>query len=615
MPDAARKDDPHVCPKVEPGPTPHVGGPIKSGSADVLIEFKEAARAGLDTAECKAGGPDTIQQGCGTVLINHMHAARVDDMTAHGGVIVKGASKVVIGVAGDAVTVGKIESGSGAGKGAEAGKGKSGKDGKKNKGKAVEKKSEGEVGKKSDLCRLVQLTAVCSHDENPGVDLPSDYQSSAGEMRVCGDEGSDRITVRGVWKGVPCSQHIQRAFDVAGGEGGLDDIHEATPVSEGTGHAVTFSAKGAVSTVNPANYFVLPWLQAIEPTTYRVRANCCDSDVSSEIVVQAYPRLKAEAAIEFKVGGRELSYQVPQDYINNTRTFNIPETSESESMPGLSVSVSIEANNKKLELDSELASSITKTIMVFDRAAAFGERTLAVFRAATNGKCTIEWPSLTFKYNTENEEKAGNVEAKGTFSIELMLFKATASTNILQWLLNMHPVGRVLNNILKSAKKGWFGTKVVAEIVLTVSGEVKAIGKGTMYALRESSAKTVLEGSISVDLSGKADVSQDFWIVEINAGVGFAAKTGISAEGGFEFDAEGMFLSVGLEFSGLSISYIAYVGIGKETREDANSEKVESANNDRNGLEPDGSAKTTESLGSHNIFSPVSLPIVRRKLI
>ncbi|WP_173399876.1 PAAR domain-containing protein, partial [Pseudoalteromonas sp. TB41] len=43
---AARLGDMHVCPKVEPGPVPHVGGPIVQGSTNVIIGGMPAARVG-----------------------------------------------------------------------------------------------------------------------------------------------------------------------------------------------------------------------------------------------------------------------------------------------------------------------------------------------------------------------------------------------------------------------------------------------------------------------------------------------------------------------------------------------------------------------------------------
>jgi uncharacterized Zn-binding protein involved in type VI secretion len=104
MPPAARKGDPHSCPASE-GSTPHVGGEIDTGSPDVEIEFAPAARAGVDTAPCKAGSPSIIRMGSGTVEINNKLAARVGDETTHGGVILGGAATVFIGVEGDAVEV------------------------------------------------------------------------------------------------------------------------------------------------------------------------------------------------------------------------------------------------------------------------------------------------------------------------------------------------------------------------------------------------------------------------------------------------------------------------------------------------------------------------------
>ena len=41
---AARIGDMHVCPKADPGPKPHVGGPVAGGSGNVLINGVSAAR-------------------------------------------------------------------------------------------------------------------------------------------------------------------------------------------------------------------------------------------------------------------------------------------------------------------------------------------------------------------------------------------------------------------------------------------------------------------------------------------------------------------------------------------------------------------------------------------
>lgn len=86
----------HVCPLVNPGPVPHVGGPITGpGAPTVLIGGMPAAVMG-DICVC-TGPPDSIVKGSGTVLICGKPAARMGDTTAHGGTIVAGAPTVMIG--------------------------------------------------------------------------------------------------------------------------------------------------------------------------------------------------------------------------------------------------------------------------------------------------------------------------------------------------------------------------------------------------------------------------------------------------------------------------------------------------------------------------------------
>jgi uncharacterized Zn-binding protein involved in type VI secretion len=86
----------HICPMVNPGGSPHVGGPVlPPGVATVLIGGVPAAVVG-DSATC-AGPPDIITVGSGTVLIGGRPAARVGDSTAHGGSIVAGSPTVQIG--------------------------------------------------------------------------------------------------------------------------------------------------------------------------------------------------------------------------------------------------------------------------------------------------------------------------------------------------------------------------------------------------------------------------------------------------------------------------------------------------------------------------------------
>lgn len=97
MPPAARVGDMHSCPMVDPGPKPHVGGPVlPPGVPTVLIGGQPAAVA---SGMCACTGPpDTIVKGSATVLIGYKPAARVGDTTAHGGVITgPGCPTVLIG--------------------------------------------------------------------------------------------------------------------------------------------------------------------------------------------------------------------------------------------------------------------------------------------------------------------------------------------------------------------------------------------------------------------------------------------------------------------------------------------------------------------------------------
>lgn len=87
MPPAARKSDIHVCTAIDPGPSPHVGGPITVPCApDVLTNTLPQVR-GTDQATCTGGAaPNFIVTGSGTVLVNNLPAARQTDKTMHPGV-------------------------------------------------------------------------------------------------------------------------------------------------------------------------------------------------------------------------------------------------------------------------------------------------------------------------------------------------------------------------------------------------------------------------------------------------------------------------------------------------------------------------------------------------
>ena len=95
MPLAARITDLHTCPKVEPGPVPHVGGPVIVGEPTVIIGFQPAARVG-DSLVC-VPATDAVAKGEPTVIIGGKDAARLGDPTEHGGKIVKGCPTVRIG--------------------------------------------------------------------------------------------------------------------------------------------------------------------------------------------------------------------------------------------------------------------------------------------------------------------------------------------------------------------------------------------------------------------------------------------------------------------------------------------------------------------------------------
>lgn len=98
MPPAARISDMHVCPMVTPAPVPipHVGGPVVSpGGPTVLIGMLPSATLG-SMCVC-VGPPDSVVKGSATVMICGKPAARMGDLTAHGGTIVVGCPTVMIG--------------------------------------------------------------------------------------------------------------------------------------------------------------------------------------------------------------------------------------------------------------------------------------------------------------------------------------------------------------------------------------------------------------------------------------------------------------------------------------------------------------------------------------
>ncbi len=92
---AARTTDMHVCPMVTVL-VPHVGGPILPPCAVTVITGSMPQARVTDMAVC-VGPPDVIAMGSFTVLVCGLPAARIGDLTAHGGAIVSGFPTVLIG--------------------------------------------------------------------------------------------------------------------------------------------------------------------------------------------------------------------------------------------------------------------------------------------------------------------------------------------------------------------------------------------------------------------------------------------------------------------------------------------------------------------------------------
>lgn len=92
---AARVGDMHVCPMVT-GVVPHVGGPILPPCCLTVLTGSIPQARVTDLATC-VGPPDVIAMGSFTVLVSGLPAARLGDLTAHGGTIILGLPTVLIG--------------------------------------------------------------------------------------------------------------------------------------------------------------------------------------------------------------------------------------------------------------------------------------------------------------------------------------------------------------------------------------------------------------------------------------------------------------------------------------------------------------------------------------
>lgn len=81
----------HVCPKVDAGPKPHVGGPVvNAGQSHVRFNGIPIAVEGGHCVCTGMPGPDKMRKGSGHVKINGKGVMRIGDSTAHGGKIVIG---------------------------------------------------------------------------------------------------------------------------------------------------------------------------------------------------------------------------------------------------------------------------------------------------------------------------------------------------------------------------------------------------------------------------------------------------------------------------------------------------------------------------------------------
>ncbi|MEF0863960.1 MULTISPECIES: PAAR domain-containing protein [Rhizobium] len=83
----------HICPMIDPGPKPHVGGPVRSTQQSfVTVEGVPIATVG-DKCLC-TGVPtnDDIVDGSSVANINGQKIARFGDRCSHGGRLVQGVS-------------------------------------------------------------------------------------------------------------------------------------------------------------------------------------------------------------------------------------------------------------------------------------------------------------------------------------------------------------------------------------------------------------------------------------------------------------------------------------------------------------------------------------------
>jgi len=87
----ALKGHMHVCPQVDPGPKPHVGGPVVSTSQNyVKVYGLPIATVGSKCACTGMPGTAAITSGSAIANIGGQKIARMGDTCEHGGKLVQG---------------------------------------------------------------------------------------------------------------------------------------------------------------------------------------------------------------------------------------------------------------------------------------------------------------------------------------------------------------------------------------------------------------------------------------------------------------------------------------------------------------------------------------------
>ena len=182
---AARVGDMHVCPKTNPGPVPHVGGPIAVGSSNVIIGGMPAARVG-DMAVC-IGPPDKASSGSSTVLINGKPAARMGDSSGHGGKIVVGCPTVLIGDSGGSGGGGAAASPAGGGSSPTNNSSPQSANAKLTPTEELPKKPQTLPECEDRICQAKDEIAACRAEGKP---LPKSPYTTADKKRIV-EEGLD----------------------------------------------------------------------------------------------------------------------------------------------------------------------------------------------------------------------------------------------------------------------------------------------------------------------------------------------------------------------------------------------------------------------------------------